>query len=421
MPELKILLDLGWEEDGEEWLGYLYTLIRPGNENVFGGTDESLFDQIEITVGDPRLHSVLVAQRTDAGRILCTVCDDDPPQDGDLPDQITPWREAALEAARLVGTVYPPARWNAVLGPCPHPRFGESGRGGGSRPVALAAETKLGPLLLVPGGRRMHEMTPDPGYLVGDRRRPFTSSPVIVEGEAVSYGEVPDAPPALWPMDDLGALRVLHRAAALLSLAWDEHWVVRAEPVRVAPGERVEVPHLAFGSPGEPSPWARGCEQAHAHGEEQQRVLPDWTPAAWDALERAPALSGGLAAFAEALAVGVEHPSVAALLLVTVIEGIGAWRTGTTRAMENFRTALGTVLPPDQVTATARAVYERRSRTAHSGALHGPEAALGFMADSSFRIDPAEVFVQDELSALYDTARNVLIHALTHPVVPGGS
>lgn len=418
MPEFEILLDLSWEHHGEEWLGYLHDLIRSGNENVFGGTDEALFDQVEITASNPRLHSVLVAQRTDAGRILCTICDDDPPQDGDLPDQIAPWREAVLQAAQSVGTVYPPARWNAVLGPCPHQRIVGFRRAGGRRPVALAAETKLGPLLLVPGGRPMHEMVPDPGYLVGVYRRPFTSSPVIVEGEAVSYGELPDFPPALWPMDDLGTLRVLHRAAALMSLAWDEHWVVRAEPVRVAPGERVEVPHLASGSQGEPSPWARGCDQAHAPDEEQQRVLPDWVPVAWEALEREPALSSALTAFAEALAVGVEHPSIAALMLVTVIEGIGAWMTGTTRAMENFRTALGTVLPPDQVTATASAVYERRSRTAHTGALHGPETALGSVADSSFRIDPAEVFVENQLSALYDTARNVLIHALTRLVAP---
>lgn len=150
-------------------------------------------------------------------------------------------------------------------------------------------------------------------------------------------------------------------------------------------------------------------------------MLPGWAPIAWDALEREPALCDALTAFAEALAFSVEHPTVAELLLVTVIEGIGAFMTGTRKAMENVRAALGTVLPPDQVAATARAVYERRSQTAHRGALHGPEAALGSADDSDFRIDPAEVFIQDELSALYGTARDVLIRALTSLPVPGAA
>ena len=43
------------------------------------------------------------------------------------------------------------------------------------------------------------------------------------------------------------------------------------------------------------------------------------------------------------------------------------------------------------------------------------------MDDSDFRIDPAEVFIQDELSALYGTARDVLIRALTSLPAPGAA
>lgn len=70
-------------------------------------------------------------------------------------------------------------------------------------------------------------------------------------------------------------------------------------------------------------------------------MLPDWAPIAWDALEREPALCDALTAFAEALAFSVEHPTAAELLLVTVIEGIGASMTGTRKAMENVRAAPG--------------------------------------------------------------------------------
>lgn len=416
MPELEILLDLSWEKDGEEWKGHLHDLIRIGDESVFGGTEEAVFDQIEMTASDWHLRSTLVAQRTDDGRILCTIIDDQPTEDGDLPDQIAPWREAVLEAARRVGTVHPQAIWNALLAVCPHQRFGRLARGG-ARPTALVNESRLGPLLLVPAGMPMHEMAADPGYLLGDHRHRFTSYPLIVEGLAASHGERPGAPHAIWPMDEMSALQALHRVAALFSLAFGEHWVVRAEPVRIAPGERIEAPHLAFGSQSEPSPWAHGCAVEHTDGEAERRALPDWAAAAWPVLEREPALDDALTAYYEALAVGVQHPTVAALLLVTVIEGIGAAMTGTRAATANVRAALSTVLPADQVVATARKIYERRSQTAHRGALHGPEAALGYVFDSDFRIDPAEVFAQDELGSLNDIARAVLIYALTQKPV----
>ena len=52
----------------------------------------------------------------------------------------------------------------------------------------------------------------------------------------------------------------------------------------------------------------------------------------------------------------------------------------------------------------------------YRGAVHGPETTLGHVADSDFRINPAEIFAQDELASVYAAARAVLIHALTRPV-----
>ena len=155
-------------------------------------------------------------QRGEDGRVVCTIVDDQPRRDGDFPDQIGPWRDAVRAAAERVGTL-PLATWNALLGPFPQPVSFVTDVDG--RPAALAGETSIGPLRLLPGGMLMHEMAAAHPLLLGDDRYPYSSSPLIVQGTAASYGEYPGHPTAYWPMDELAALRHMHRVAALV-----HHW-----------------------------------------------------------------------------------------------------------------------------------------------------------------------------------------------------
>lgn len=122
-------------------------------------------------------------------------------------------------------------------------------------------------------------------------------------------------------------------------------------------------------------------------------------------------------AYYEALRVLAEHPTLAALLLVTVIEGIGARiarGAGDGGAKDDFRVGLG-VLPPEQATALASTAYRLRSQTAHRGMLHGAESAFGYLHDSDFRIDAAERFEEDDLGAIHRAARASLLHAVAIP------
>ena len=65
------------------------------------------------------------------------------------------------------------------------------------------------------------------------------------------------------------------------------------------------------------------------------------------------------------------------------------------------------------VKALFKTAYERRSLTAHVGVLHGAETTLGYLADSDFCRDDAERFEVEELAAMRDAARAVLIQALS--------
>jgi hypothetical protein len=260
LPDVEVPLDLNWAQHGQEWLAHLNWQIYINGLNVFGEADAELFDHISIQSGEEGLRSQLWVTRGDDGRIMCTIFDQAEGFDGGeaLIDQIEPWRSAILNAAAMVGTM-PSAVWNAVLGIRPQHAAERFGSSSDHRPVALAAPCNLGPLRLTPGGVAMHEM-PDahPGWIGGDRF-PLTSWPLVVEGRAASHGEDPEIRAMFWPMDDQAAQSAAHRACAVLSLAWNECWIVRRGPVRVAPGDRLQVPHLPPGYDLGHSAWPDGC------------------------------------------------------------------------------------------------------------------------------------------------------------------
>lgn len=430
MSEVELRLDLSWAEHGDEWLQHLHGQIYINDLTTFGGDDEELLDHIEIQSGEDGLHAWLWVTRGDDGRIVCTIVDDGDPRFGSgesQADQIGPWRQAVLDAAALVGTL-PTAVWNAVLGVRPQFTTGWFRLAGDRRPSALATSSSIGPLRLTPGGVATHEMPDAYADRLGEDRFPFTSWPLVLEGRAASHGEDPESPAVWWPMDDRAAQSAAHRACALLSLAWDECWIVRQGPMRVVTGDRVQIPHLPQGYDLGRSSWPDGCALAPEQEPEQprSRELPDWAGAAWTLLDHDAALAGALSAYYEARLVEAGHPSLAAMLYVTVVEGVGAGIVDLTEpcsecgqskgATKRFYKALRTVRPRKEADALNRFAYERRSRTAHVGVLHGAETMLGRLPDSEFRIDDAQRFQDDELNQIHQVARDVLIHALESTV-----
>lgn len=425
MSDVTVHLDLSWAEHGQEWLKHLNWQIYINGLDVFGGSDEELLDQIVIRSGEEGLHSELWVSRGDDGQIVCTIVDVIEGVDfGDPPtDQFEPWHAAILAAAALVGTM-PPAVWNAVLGVRPQHETERFRPDLDRRPGALAAPCSLGPVRLEPGGVAMHEMPDAYPDRIGEDRFPVTSWPLIVEGHATSHGEDPEIPAFLWPMDERTAQSAAHRTCALLTLVWNECWIVRLGPTRVAPGDRLHVPHLPQGHDLGRSNWADGCTLSPEQEpvQPQDRQLPAWAGAAWSAVDQDTKLAGALSAYYEAWLVETAHPSLAAMLYVTVIEGIGARIVDLTPpcsecgqskgATKRFYKGLRTVLPRKEADALNRYAYERRSRTAHVGTLHGAETLLGRLPDSEFHFHDTQRFEEGELNQIRQAARDVLIHAL---------
>lgn len=362
-------LPLRWDEDGDAFDRQLMMLIRLGGSSSFGSDDGDLTHHVEYEACDSAIGSWMLAER-DEGWIHCVVYSHD---DADEPreEQVAPWREAVEGAVwrMAAGAV---ATWNALLGPLPQLRVASTA-GADGQPVALAAETAVGPLRLIPGGVQLHEMVSAEPYPLRDDRVPCSSWPMLVEGTVACHGEMPDAPVVLWGMDDQAAARHAQRAAA--TLAWDEIWTVRQPPVRIAAGARIPVPHLA-GHHGTGSNWADGCPGGW------DRPAPSWT--------RTP-LAGALDAYYQAVRMDLEHPSFAAVGYVTVVEGIGGRGVRRPRAKASYRNALTAVMAGPEADELAGIAYRIRNATAHSGVVHGGERTLGYLLDSQFRISAEEL------------------------------
>ena len=122
-----------------------------------------------------------------------------------------------------------------------------------------------------------------------------------------------------------------------------------------------------------------------------------------------------------------EHPSLAGVAFVAVIESIGTLlvnpehcnvcgsRVGAGKA---FRRALRLILPEDEA-LSLDATYGARSKTAHEGQLHGAETTFGMGATHSFwSPDPARTFQWQQLWRLRGVARRLLEMDLSEMLPP---
>ena len=152
--------------------------------------------------------------------VTCFVLGEDESPDE---SQVAPWRQAATEASRILGTRHKQYPWVAIVGPDPYGR-------GFHEPQRLMDEATLGPITLTPRGVLMHEILPVPpeAINVASRPRPYNSWPLIAQGSVSAYDIITAMTQARRP---------LHRLCALLSVAWGTCWVRRSEPTLSVPGQ----------------------------------------------------------------------------------------------------------------------------------------------------------------------------------------
>ena len=275
--------------------------------------------------------------------------------------ELESWLLGIKTAGNRIGHGHKTFSWAAVIGPSPGSESGSQ---------SLDAAVSVGPFLLRPAGVLFAEYTepPAPSLLA---HRTFWSWPVIVEGKSRGYN---------WEVARRAATIDLHRLCGLLSVAWDRLWVLRDLPLPSEPGIKT--------IPKQEEPQINESQI-----ETTVTTLPYWIESAWKLIQEDPVLLDAINAYQEGLKLHPDHPSFALIAHVASIEAIGSKLYKPERckkcgsiigSTERFRTALRLVIAEDEVRRLTKAVYPRRSGTAHRGHLHGTENTFGAVFFSFF-------------------------------------
>jgi hypothetical protein len=201
-----------------------------------------------------------------------------------------------------------------------------------------------------------------------DRSSSQCYQPVVVSGlSTVTYDG-----PAYAHYEAAGVKRL----CALLSLVSEAGWEMKAAPADL-----------------EPPPWSNGTSEEFFKklltdrlrgevGEAPDSVDPrytltslDWLAQARDILKGDSWLENVLYTFHEARQLERNHPSVALLLYVATLDGMGM-RLGARGTRRRVRASLDYSCDPDTARELYRA-YELRNMTVHEGILHGLEYSYG--------------------------------------------
>ncbi|MDG4755307.1 hypothetical protein O7630_30660 [Micromonospora sp. WMMD718] len=360
-------LDLDRRKHGDQWIDFVFRRLADSS----GATGHQMASHDTFPGGyicqptGTRIQSALwLLFLVDQGPI-CVVIGRDSPRD----DDIEPWRDAVAHALGQIGTVTEFGWW-AIIGPDPN------SSGGGIR---LVPPREVGSLKLDAAPDVFVENVPARFNLFSARS--CRTGLVKVRGTSTGY---------TWGVAAEDAARRLRLLCAMLSIA-GESWVQRcsvnplinmneageAEPTS---GDEIELPVK--------SPWDRDDLISMEDISEMTTMeTPDWIVSRWDAIASDAGLQDVLVNYHEGLLMMPDHPSYAALAFVAVIEALGNRTVGklprcdqckvVTGSGQRFRQALTRVLPAEEAEYFGRRFYDRRSRTAHEGVLHGAEPIFG--------------------------------------------
>lgn len=313
---------------------------------------------------------------------------DEPPDE----DVIAYWLEVAKCATKRLGLAGEPQSWSALVGP-PSPRIG-------GMEATLAETCTVGPFVLLPEPRPLHETWPSRPPSLGGRS--VASSWLIgVEGKSSGYN---------WQVAGKRAAFDVQRLCTLLSVVGAGTMVVRDAPAPMEWGRRA-VP--------EKDPWAGGQPTAESS---TPRIWapPEWLPDAWNRIESTPWLAHALSAHHEGLRAQHEHPSLALVAFIAAIEAISnrIWiehqcETCGARRMiaARFRATLETEVSREEAEFLGRA-YSPRSKTVHEGRLHGSEGTAGVYAIGALSTDPALTFEWRVVYRMGRASEALLLRAL---------
>jgi hypothetical protein len=396
------VLPVSWTEQGDEWKFHLANALT--GSGYLGGQGSSMGGG-DVIVNPPPMSSMQCSLRIrrDPGGLACIVFGNEGPGNE---DDAARWREAAEAAVAKLGNYDQDFSWRAIVGPGPTgPEW--------NRPGPLAAVVTIGPVELAPGGVQMRELA---GFAHGRIDSPWparTTWPVIASGTVRSYSE---------DYVQYQAQARVHRICALLSLMSGIWWTLRSGPHVWLTGTPERAPVVVPQSVG---PWeaTRYAGQPlpadfNVYDGDEFLPIPPWTGQAWNLMDTDESITRAVHGCYEAMGLEADHPSVAFLMYVATIEGIGArWvdlkrckSCGShTGAAERFRTALTTVLSPAEAKSLGNVAYrDYRSKTGHEARLFGGEDTFGYPRISMFTFDEADVFFWMYLMPIRNACRQII-------------
>jgi hypothetical protein len=268
------------------------------------------------------------------------------------------WPEVVRAAMEAVGMSDRPFDWYAVVGPA----LGTSNL---HRYQYLAKPGTLGPVRLQGYEAGYSELDQTLSPSLGRSGSVFNWWPLIVSGTAHGHD---------WETAQRRTVTAhLHRTCALLTLAWDGCFTVRAY---TQPGEFRALPE---GPEGE-------IEQDYLK-QRQDVEVPTWGDDAWERLDGNELLRDALAMYHEGCLLEAAHPSFALTAFISTVETVTQLNKDAERcpnpdcnqvigSTQRFKDAVGEVLSPERAELAATA-YTPRSHTVHRGSLHGDEKHIG--------------------------------------------
>jgi hypothetical protein len=353
--------------------------------------------RVSLKQGDVELDTdLLIGASTDAVYV-CAAGHATP--DDDLIGQLA---AAAQAASAQLGEEGDDHHWTAIVGYAPE-------RVGGTE-KRLAAEVAIGPMRLESTDTIF--MEPDTSHQRSLTAWAFQwSVPIRVHGKSRGYA---------WQAANVRAARDLHTLCGLLSVALEEPIMVRDAAVPLEWGE-----HRVPASP----PWHRrpgGETKDQGAPTVETAALPAWLDGAWARTQAAPYLVRALDAFLEGVHVAQRHPSLAAVAFTASVETIAtrlyklqrcAACPNTLHLRRAFEAALRHVVDEDEM-RILDSVYPARSKTVHSGRLHGDETIPGVIFRGTWNADPSRDFRWQILRRLQRATGQLLKWALTTDLPP---
>lgn len=396
--------DVDLKRDGDAFMHSLFDAMEaffPGTGRAAGsssGTERipGTHHIWELTTRGVR--SQIVLQPTAQGRARMFITGDGDKDE----DELANWKGVVKQAREKVADAARPWSWVAYV--AQSSRYALQAR--------LFGEHQIGELLLAGAPEALVRPARSPWDLRGTT---YLAQQLIAVGGSSAASSWDDA--------ERDAFATARLAAGFLSLLWDLLFEVVQDPRQVAEPDDDGKPVRPLAFPATEAQLLRDGLEVLDLAQLPEFSLPEGISEAWASLLKSTDLKRAVLAYQEGYTLLERHTSYSALAFVSIIESLAdgpAERCDSCNQIKGstarFRKALEPLVGPTGADLLSR-MYEKRSKTAHEGALHGLELLPSMSFPRFLSADPEFAF-RSEVELLRFACKVQLRHRLGLPNLP---